>query len=412
MFTVLVLGVLLVVLLYSFNAYGDIVRFDNSEEEKKGNIRIEKIACDTDTFEYLAEIVVEGNIEHDFEVEIEVDGEVAKKERITEGVIRAGARDGEHNVKLRVDTRNEVDEWDENDNEREERVYCELKKPDFYIESIELEDEKYKIRIGNAGEVGGKIEAKVEIDGEEVGYELSKDFIEAGEKIDIFVDARDGEHEIKVRVDPDDKIKEKDEGNNEKTERIKAIVLENAWTLTIRPGWNFIAPFMFMNQERIKTDCGNMEEFGILMWMPEQKRFMSIYDVMIETMMKFGGNEEKAKEAMMKTVIRSGLWVYSEKICHITSEAKRMPIGFTIDVTPGWNILPLMGNISFLSLADISGDCGNIIAYKWDSLNQRWERIGMEYVFRDEDTFLALAIKVNRFCKIGRILKPPEFPKG
>jgi len=124
--------------------------------------------------------------------------------------------------------------------------------------------------------------------------------------------------------------------------------------------------------------------------------------------------EELGEERLMEYLRKHSFWAYSFRKCHLEFTLEEYTSHTELDLSKGWNFLPVTEDMIGKSLWDIKGNCEFQKTYLWNAKKQRWEELDPEEKFSDEQKFKGFIVKVPFSCSLGwgSIPSPPPLPEG
>jgi len=117
---------------------------------------------------------------------------------------------------------------------------------------------------------------------------------------------------------------------------------------------------------------------------------------------------------LMEYLRKHSFWAYSFRKCHLEFTLEEYTSHTELDLSKGWNFLPVTEDMIGKSLWDIKGNCEFQKTYLWNAKKQRWEELDPEEKFSDEQKFKGFIVKVPFSCSLGggSIPSPPPLPEG
>jgi|GEM_PF-2074864 len=124
--------------------------------------------------------------------------------------------------------------------------------------------------------------------------------------------------------------------------------------------------------------------------------------------------EKLGEEGLMEYLRKHSFWAYSFRKCYLEFTLEEYTSYTELELSKGWNLLPITEDMIGKSLQDIRGNCEFQKTYLWDAKKQRWEKLDLEEKFSEEQKFQGFIVKVPFSCSLGgvSIPSPPPLPEG
>ena len=117
------------------------------------------------------------------------------------------------------------------------------------------------------------------------------------------------------------------------------------------------------------------------------------------------------EDALREYLRKHAFWTYSFKACSLEFKLEE-PTSYTeLELSTGWNFVPITRDMVGRKLSDIQGDCELQRVYLWDPMRQNWKNFGLNEEIGEEYKFKGFVTKVASACSLGNeILPPPALP--
>ena len=123
--------------------------------------------------------------------------------------------------------------------------------------------------------------------------------------------------------------------------------------------------------------------------------------------------EKLGEKRLMEYLRKHSFWAYSFRECYLEFTLEEYTSYTELELSKGWNFLPITEDMIGRSLKDIQGNCEFQKKYIWNAKKQRWENIDLEEKFLDGQKFQGFIVKVPSSCSLSGIHIPsiPPLPE-
>ncbi len=210
--------------------------------------------------------------------------------------------------------------------------------------------------------------------------------------------------------------------------------------INVEKGWNLVQQYQIWFQDFSQTTCNFNQDGAGFFYNPFTKNYMqtrfSSTDAVESNVWNHDGfgfsNDEYFEKlgSYQFTGDMNSFWVYSKEQCKIVinypdyyasltppdslqlfSENRN---GNSRKIVEGWNFLSVYTLLSGNSLNEIEGDCSFEKSYSFDSVNQRWLDVPLDYKFSSDEIGKGLIVKNSFECtpnfRIGSSSIVPPLP--
>lgn len=204
------------------------------------------------------------------------------------------------------------------------------------------------------------------------------------------------------------------------------------YEIPISKGWNLI-PYIFfyssMIDEEVSTCPTDQSLTGKYIWLyrPLSKSYWSGYDARIAISNGYSNSTDATKHDFSHAVFGSS-WYYSQNNCKyvikdstLSQESKSGYKSLFSNMIillkqqnyyfpAGWNFFHIMPDMTGKKLSDVAGTCKITKAYKWNTIQQRWETI-LGAQFTASDVGKGFIFRTANDCFLGEAIPtPPAVP--
>jgi len=172
-------------------------------------------------------------------------------------------------------------------------------------------------------------------------------------------------------------------------------------TIKLYKGWNLISLPGKLVQFSDNGCTSNRKLLGFV-YIKEKQKYVTLQEA--QNMLGDGFTEYLAKNAF---------WIYSYEDCNLRARVDVRMSYSGINLYEGWNLVPITEDMVGGYLSDIMSGCDIQKIYNWDSQNQEWKKITIDYIFLNSETYYGFITKVSNNCMLGgvNILEIPEIPE-
>lgn len=169
--------------------------------------------------------------------------------------------------------------------------------------------------------------------------------------------------------------------------------------LQLYKGWNLVS-FQGETENLAGTCAEERKPFGFV-YMKESGKYLSLQEV-----------SGRLGNRFIDYIAKNALWLYSYENCKLTYEVEEYTSFNNIDLSSGWNLVPVTTDMIGLTLEDIEGSCNIKTVYTWNAETQSWLTFSKKMEFARDYLHKGVLIKANNACTLGgSSLMPPAFPE-
>jgi thiol-disulfide isomerase/thioredoxin len=163
---------------------------------------------------------------------------------------------------------------------------------------------------------------------------------------------------------------------------------EDKLRLELHEGWNLIA--LPGKGELSLGNCGNLYGFVYI-----DGKYLSMTKA----------REKLGDEGLMEYLSKNSFWAYSFKECYLEFTLEEYTSYTELELSKGWNFLPITEDMVGRNLDEIRGDCEFQKRYIWNAESQKWENLDMRDEFSEGQKFEGILVKVESHCSLGSVVK-------
>ncbi|VVB65989.1 Uncharacterised protein [Candidatus Gugararchaeum adminiculabundum] len=217
----------------------------------------------------------------------------------------------------------------------------------------------------------------------------------------------EGVYKIKVELDSNHDIFEKNETNNifEFNAAVSPPTSAN-YSYSLKKGWNLV---QFISGAKVSSTCSETSAWA---YSPKEKKYYGLSSSLefANSTEGISFHERNGDASTMKSLAPfSSAWVYTNAECQLNSSIRSSlapSAGGTNDLNllkleKGWNLILAQEWMKGNTLQHIFWNCGSMKAYYWDNSAQKWQG-PLPDSYEITDSFLgeSLAVKAGKECTL------------
>lgn len=108
---------------------------------------------------------------------------------------------------------------------------------------------------------------------------------------------------------------------------------------------------------------------------------------------------------------KNAFWVYSHNSCDLKVRIGDTTRASEIDLSPGWNFLPVTYDMISRKAEEISKGCSINSIYSWDANHQEWDYVSLAHIVSNKDIGKGYIARSSNYCWLSGGLTPPPLPE-